>query len=35
MQTTTVAAPAKGQTTNLQVPLPQGQLVTSFSYTYS
>ncbi len=34
-QTTTVAAPAKGQTTNLQVPLPQGQLVTSFSYTYS
>jgi len=34
-QTTTVAAPAKGQTTNLQVPLPQGQLVTSFSYTFS
>lgn len=33
-QTATVAAPAKGQTTTLRVPLPAGQTVTSFSYTY-
>ncbi|HEV2145859.1 MAG TPA: tetratricopeptide repeat protein [Longimicrobiaceae bacterium] len=32
-QTATVAAPAKGQSTPFQVPLPAGQPVTSFSYT--
>ncbi|HEX2187269.1 MAG TPA: tetratricopeptide repeat protein [Longimicrobiaceae bacterium] len=31
-QSTTVAAPAKGQSTTFQVPLPAGQTVTSFSY---
>lgn len=32
-QSATVAAPAKGQSANFQVPLPAGQVVTSFSYT--
>lgn len=33
-QSTTVAAPAKGQSANFTVPLPAGQTVTSFSYTH-
>jgi tetratricopeptide (TPR) repeat protein len=33
-QSTTVAAPAKGQSANFTVPLPAGQAVTSFSYTF-
>ena len=33
-QSTTVAAPAKGQSASFQVPLPAGQTVTSFSYTF-
>ena len=33
-QSTTVAAPAKGQSANFSVPLPAGQTVTSFSYTF-
>lgn len=33
-QSTTVAAPAKGQSANFTVPLPAGQTVTSFSYTF-
>ena len=33
-ETTTVNAPAKGQRTSIQVPLPAGQHVTSFSYTF-
>lgn len=32
-QSVTVAAPAKGQNTTFQVPLPAGQAVSSFSYT--
>lgn len=33
-ESTTVNAPAKGQTATIQVPLPAGQQVTSFSYTF-
>ncbi|HEU0078021.1 MAG TPA: hypothetical protein VFQ76_10260, partial [Longimicrobiaceae bacterium] len=33
-QSTTVAAPAKGQSASFTVPLPAGQTVTSFSYTF-